>query len=69
MTASDIAILALGLLMAGLIVWAMWPRVRPRAGPRNNWRQRSGDEVEPARTDATEDFDSPYLIAFDGSGD
>ena len=69
MTVGDIALLALGLLMAGLTIWALWPRPRPRAGPRNNWRQRSGDEVESAKTDATEGVDSPYLIAWGIFGD
>jgi hypothetical protein len=69
MTAGDIALLALGVLMAALTLWALWPRSRPRAGPGNNWRQRSGDEVQSGKTDSAADFDSPYLIAFEDSVD
>jgi hypothetical protein len=69
MTAGSLIVIALGILMAGLTVWALWPRSRPRPGPRNNWRQRGADEVEPVKTEAAGDFDSPYLVALDLSGD
>ncbi|HEX8621703.1 MAG TPA: hypothetical protein VF718_06995 [Allosphingosinicella sp.] len=69
MTIGDIASVALGLSVAGAVLWAMWPRSRTRAGPRNNWRQRSGDEIESGKAGAAGDFDSPYLIAMDVSPD
>jgi hypothetical protein len=69
MAAGDIALLALGASMAALILWAMWPRSRPGAGPRNNWRQRSADGIQSGRTEAAGDFDSPYLIAYEDSSD
>lgn len=69
MTAGDIALIALGVLMAALALRALWPRSEPRAGPGNNWRQRSGDEVRSDKTGTAEDFDSPYMAAADFSSD
>jgi hypothetical protein len=63
MTAGDFALIAFGILTATLALWALWPRSQPRAGPRNNWRQRSGNEVSEARTGEPVAFDSPYLAA------
>lgn len=50
MTAGDIAILLVGALIAVFVAWTLWPRRRPWAGPGNNWRQRSGDEIESGKT-------------------
>jgi hypothetical protein len=69
MTAGDIALLALGVLAAAFTAWALWPRPKWRPGPRNNWRQRSGDEVESGKTPPAGLEGVPYSIGPEGSGD
>lgn len=68
MTGGDMLLLALGVLLGGLALWAIRPRPRRRAGPHNNWRQRSGDEVRSgnSRTDGLDDV--PHSIGY-GAGD
>lgn len=53
MTAGDLALFGLGIAMAAFAAWALWPRRRARAGPHNNWKQRSPTDIESAKTDAT----------------
>lgn len=64
MTVGSLALVALGIAMAAFAVWALWPRRRPRAGPHNNWRQRSATDIESAKTDATGGNTSPSDVAF-----
>ena len=59
-----LAILALGIAMAAFTAWALWPRRRLRPGPKNNWRQRSADDIESAKTDATGGNIPPETVAF-----
>ena len=69
MTAGSLAILALGTALAIFVAWALWPRRRAQPGPHNNWRQRSGDEVESGKTRAAELEDVPYSIGYGSEGD
>lgn len=68
MTAGDIVLLALGVLIGALALWAMRPRPRPRPGPHNNWRQRSGAEVESGKTRAEGLEDAPHSIGYGAEG-
>jgi hypothetical protein len=68
MTAGNIGLLVLGIAMAIFAVWALWPHRRSRPGPKNNWRQRGGEEAGSARNRGP-DFDSPYLSAWGDSSD
>lgn len=64
MTAGSLTVLALGIILAAFAAWALWPRRRLRAGPRNNWQQRSATDVDSAKTDATGGNTSPSDVAF-----
>jgi uncharacterized iron-regulated membrane protein len=66
MTTGDLALLCLAVAMAAFTAWALWPRRRLRAGPENNWQQRSATEIDSAKTDATGGNIAPVTVAFFG---
>lgn len=67
MTAGDLALLALAVLIAAFTLWALWPRSRPRPGAHNNWQQRGGGEVESGKTRPAGLEDVPYsIVEFSG---
>ena len=69
MTAGDVLLLALGALVGTLALWAMRPRRRPRPGPHNNWRQRSGDELGSGKTRPEGLEGVPHSIGYGSEGD